>query len=87
MTGIPGFWRGTVASLYRQVPGIAMFYGILEVIQPKTWSDRIIAGCVARSTATTIFLPLVVIKTQIEWGSGKSMGEVSRRIYKMEAEL
>ena len=47
-SGIPGFWRGTVASLNRQVPGIAMFYGVLEKIQPKTNSERIAAGCIAR---------------------------------------
>ena len=47
-SGVPGFWRGTVASLYRQVPGIAMFYGVLEKLQPKTASERIGAGCLAR---------------------------------------
>jgi len=83
-SGIPGFWRGTVASLYRQVPGIAMFYGVLEKIQPKTNSERIAAGCIARSTATTIFLPLVVIKTQIEWGNGRTMQEVAKRVYQTE---
>jgi len=37
-----------------------------------------------RSTATTIFLPLVVIKTQIEWGNGRTMQEVAKRIYQTE---
>lgn len=60
-----------------------MFYGILEMAQPKTWDERIVAGCLARSTATTIFLPLVVIKTQIEWGSG-NMGQVARHVYQTE---
>ena len=37
-----------------------------------------------RSTATTIFLPLVVIKTQIEWGNGRTIQEVAKRVYQTE---
>ena len=82
--GYSGLWRGTVASLYRQVPGIAWFYAVIEKMSPKTSTDRVAAGFIARSSATTVFLPLVVIKTQIEWGNGKSIGEVARNIHKSE---
>ncbi|CBY18075.1 unnamed protein product [Oikopleura dioica] len=82
--GFAGLWRGTVASLYRQVPGIAWFYAVIEKMSPKTSSDRIAAGFIARSSATTVFLPLVVIKTQIEWGNGSSIADVARRIHKSE---
>lgn len=37
-----------------------------------------------RSTATTMFLPLVVIKTQIEWGNGRTMQEVAKRVYQTQ---
>ena len=82
--GFPGLWRGTVASLYRQVPGIAWFYAVLEKMSPETSADRIAAGFIARSSATTVFLPLVVIKTQIEWGNGSSIADVARRIHRSE---
>ena len=82
--GIPGFWRGTVASLARQMPGIAMFYGIVEYSSPKTPSQRLITGMAARSIATTIFLPLVVIKTKIEFGSQPNMAKSANFIYKTE---
>ena len=82
--GIPGFWRGTVASLARQMPGIAMFYGIVEYSSPKTPSQRLATGMAARSIATTIFLPLVVIKTKIEFGSQPNMAKSANFIYKTE---
>jgi solute carrier family 25 protein 38 len=66
------------------VPGIAWFYAVIEKMSPKTSADRIAAGFIARSSATTVFLPLVVIKTQIEWGNGSSIGDVARRIHKSE---
>ena len=53
-------------------------------MSPETSADRIAAGFIARSSATTVFLPLVVIKTQIEWGNGSSIGDVARRIHKSE---
>ena len=73
-----------MASLYRQVPGIAMFYGMLEIINPQTWQERMAAGCFARSTATIVFLPMVVIKTQIEWGAHKNITNVAKFVYKNE---
>lgn len=82
--GIPGFWRGTVASLARQMPGIAMFYGIVEFSSPKTPSQRLITGMSARSIATMIFLPLVVIKTKIEFGSQPNMAKSANFIYQTE---
>jgi len=82
--GIPGFWRGTIASLARQMPGIAMFYGIVEFSSPKTSTERLITGMTARSIATTIFLPLVVIKTKIEFGSQPNMAKSANFIYKTE---
>lgn len=82
--GISGFWRGTIASLARQLPGIAMFYGIVEFAGPKTSTERLITGMAARSTATTIFLPLVVIKTKIEFGSQPNMKKSVQFIYKNE---
>ena len=82
--GIPGFWRGTVASLARQMPGIAMFYGIVEFSSPKTPTQRLVTGMTARSIATTIFLPLVVIKTKIEFGSQPNMVKSANFIYKTE---
>jgi len=82
--GFPGLWRGTVASLYRQVPGIAWFYAVLEKMSPETSAERVAAGFIARSSATTVFLPLVVIKTQIEWGNGSSIADVARRIHRSE---
>ena len=82
--GIPGFWRGTVASLARQMPGIAMFYGIVEYSSPKTPSQRLATGMAARSIATTIFLPLVVIKTKIEFGSQPNMAKSANFIFQTE---
>lgn len=72
-SGLPGFWRGTIASLSRQMPGIAMFYGIVEYSSPNTASERLITGMTARSIATAVFLPLVVVKTKIEFGSQPNM--------------
>lgn len=82
--GISSFWRGTAASLARQIPGIALFYCMIEALNPKTSGERLMAGTVARSTATTIFLPLVVIKTKIEFGIQANMVQSSKFIYKSE---
>ena len=60
--GLAGFWRGTTASLWRQVPGIALFYTIIESSPSSTRSERLQTGFIARTTATTLLLPLVVIK-------------------------
>ena len=82
--GISSFWRGTAASLARQIPGIALFYCMIEALNPKTSGERLMAGTVARSTATTIFLPLVVIKTKIEFGIQPNMVQSSKFIYQSE---
>ena len=80
--GLAGFWRGTTASLWRQVPGIALFYTIIESSPSSTRSERLQTGFIARTTATTLLLPLVVIKTKIEFGLSRGMAEATRQIYR-----
>ena len=67
---------------FAKVPGIALFYTIIEASQAKTRTERFQAGFIARTTATTLLLPLVVIKTKIEFGLADGMISASRQIYK-----
>jgi len=80
--GVKGLWRGTTASLWRQVPGIAIFYTIIESSPSKTRAERLKTGFIARTTATTLLLPLVVIKTKIEFGISTGMADATREIYR-----
>jgi len=77
--GFLGLWRGTMPSIYRNVPGSACYFGSLEVIRtllatvfpPGSGSryhpmQNIIAGGLARGTVGFILLPITVIKARFE---------------------
>ncbi|VDL91189.1 unnamed protein product [Schistocephalus solidus] len=67
------FWSGTVPALWRCVPGIALYFSTLNLLE----------GCSARSVVGTTLLPFTVVKTRAEAGlsEGLSMFACLRKIY------
>uniref|UniRef100_A0A915ADF0 Solute carrier family 25 member 38 n=1 Tax=Parascaris univalens TaxID=6257 RepID=A0A915ADF0_PARUN len=65
-------WRGIVPTLLRVVPGVAVYFGCLEV--GRTFVPRganknasnFLLGAVSRSVAVALLMPATVIKTRFE---------------------
>lgn len=79
--GITGLWKGYTATILRDVPFSAMYWPTYETIKRQmlrhstdpttpTMSQSFIAGAISGSIASTVTLPMDVIKThrQIELG-------------------
>jgi solute carrier family 25 protein 39/40 len=86
--GILGLWKGYSATLYRDVPFSAIYWPFYEAFRNALVSDEhlfgssFVAGILAGSIASTVTLPMDVIKTrrQIQWGetflfNGKNGGQ------------
>jgi solute carrier family 25 protein 39/40 len=70
--GLGGLWKGLSATLMRDVPFSALYWPCYEFLKPPEYNfgQTFIAGAVAGSIASTVTLPMDVIKTrfQIELG-------------------
>jgi len=77
--GLSGLWRGTIPSIYRNVPGSALYFGSLEAIRsglssvftPTAGSryhtmQNLIAGGLSRGVVGMVLLPITVIKSRFE---------------------
>jgi len=77
--GLFGLWRGTIPSIYRNVPGSALYFGSLEAIRsvlsevftPTKGSryhtmQNLIAGGLARGAVGVVLTPITVIKSRFE---------------------
>ncbi|BHF77452.1 hypothetical protein SprV_0602055700 [Sparganum proliferum] len=83
------FWSGTVPALWRCVPGIALYFSTLNLLEsrfPKTgWLavDSFLLGSTTRSVVGATLLPFTVVKARAEAGltEGLSMFACLRKIY------
>lgn len=77
--GIRGFYRGLLATVYRQFPSFVIYFGSYDIIkstllqqqqqqlfQQQTLLASIIAGGIAGSLSWAIIYPLDLIKTRIQ---------------------
>ncbi|KHN79368.1 Solute carrier family 25 member 38 [Toxocara canis] len=70
--GVLDLWRGIVPTLLRVVPGVAVYFGCLEIgrtFVPKESNENaanFLLGAVSRSVAAALLMPATVIKTRFE---------------------
>ena len=79
--GLLGLWKGLSATLLRDVPFSAVYWPCYEYLRPTEFSfvDTAIAGAVAGSTASTLTLPMDVIKTRLQLELGESGVKLKNR--------
>ncbi|VDN06989.1 unnamed protein product [Thelazia callipaeda] len=70
--GIFDLWRGTLPTLLRVVPGVALYFGCLQIGQnitshlENTYHKNFILGSLSRTVAALLLMPVTVIKTRFE---------------------
>uniref|UniRef100_A0A7E4VJI5 Mitochondrial glycine transporter n=1 Tax=Panagrellus redivivus TaxID=6233 RepID=A0A7E4VJI5_PANRE len=69
--GLLGYWKGLTPTLWRVVPGVSVYFGLIEasrvfVIEPQHAWEHFIVGTGARSCAAVILHPTTLIKTRLE---------------------
>ena len=66
--GVIGLWKGYSATLLRDVPFSAIYWGVYENFRPKEYNfqENFIAGALSGTIASTITLPMDVIKTRLQ---------------------
>ncbi|KAK9711974.1 Mitochondrial carrier protein [Popillia japonica] len=90
---ITGLWRGMTPSLSRCVPGVGLYFSILDYLKSSFFLDKapgplesICLGVVARSISGIILIPMTVVKTRFESGvyGYNSVANALREIYRTE---
>ncbi|EFX71442.1 hypothetical protein DAPPUDRAFT_327070 [Daphnia pulex] len=88
-------WSGLIPSLWRCVPGVAIYFTSLEVMQSvlleggnqplDPWHALVVAAS-ARCVAGVLLMPFTVIKTRFESGhfKYKNVAEALSSIYRLE---
>lgn len=69
-----GLWKGTSATVMRNVPGSAMYFLALHEIKPLLASGKMMnsdavnisGGIIARVTVGYVMMPITVIKIRME---------------------
>uniref|UniRef100_A0A0N5AIF3 Mitochondrial glycine transporter n=1 Tax=Syphacia muris TaxID=451379 RepID=A0A0N5AIF3_9BILA len=70
--GVLDLWRGVVPTLFRVVPGVALYFGFLEACQYSTYFEKyphfrnFFVGFMCRSCTVALLMPATVIKTRFE---------------------
>jgi solute carrier family 25, member 38 len=72
--GLLGLWRGTVPSVCRMVPGSALYFSMLSMIQSSfqlntsrfSIPENLMAGGIARAITSMTLLPISVVKVRYE---------------------
>lgn len=77
--GPRGLYRGLNVSLARTVPGVAMYFGMLNALKshmsgPCTPMQDLALGMTARIAVGTVLVPLTVVKTRVESGAFQYAG-------------
>ncbi len=67
--GVPGLWKGFTATLLRDVPFSALYWPFYEYLRPVEYNfpETFLAGAVAGSIASTLTLPMDVVKVKKTW--------------------
>ena len=73
--GIKGLWKGYSATILRDVPFSAIYWGMYENLRPKEFSfqQTLIAGAISGAVASTVTLPMDVIKTRLQIELGEKI--------------
>ena len=73
--GLVGLWKGYGATLLRDVPFSAIYWGVYENFRPKEYNfqQNFVAGAVSGTIASTITLPMDVIKTRLQMELGEKI--------------
>lgn len=73
--GVIGLWKGYSATLLRDVPFSAIYWGVYENFRPKEYNfqQNFIAGALSGTIASTITLPMDVIKTRLQIELGEKI--------------
>ncbi|EDO45549.1 predicted protein [Nematostella vectensis] len=71
---VAGLWRGLTPSIYRCVPGVAMYFTSLHGLSSFVSEDpsplqSIVLGATARTIAGVCMMPVTVVKTRYESGN------------------
>jgi solute carrier family 25, member 38 len=87
--GIRGLWRGTIPTLYRIVPGSALYFGMLGMIQSCTQlttgkgtlsaHENLLIGGISRAMVGTILLPISVVKVRYEVSGDNNSKQKARK--------
>ena len=72
--GTLGLWKGLSATLLRDVPFSAVYWPCYEYLKPANYqfTQTFLAGAVAGSIASTVTLPMDVLKTRLQIELGES---------------
>eukprot|EP01080_Neovahlkampfia_damariscottae_P003538 gene3538-6273_t len=92
-SGIKGFWKGTIPTIYRVVPGAGIYYSMIHYfsMQKKKYKnemnflDNFSIGFFSRFIATFILSPVTLIKTRFEfYPSNIGFVETLKSIWRVE---
>ena len=76
--GMLGLWRGTIPSICRMVPGSALYFSMLSMLQSSfqlntnrkvSIPKNLMAGGIARAITSMALLPVSVVKVRYEVSS------------------
>ncbi|XP_050299679.1 mitochondrial glycine transporter-like isoform X2 [Anthonomus grandis grandis] len=90
---IKGLWKGMVPSLARCVPGVGLYFCILDYTKfhylkgkTPTALESVTMGFCARSLSGAILIPITVVKTRFESGvyDYNSLASALKQIYRTE---
>jgi len=75
--GVLTLWRGSRPALLTAVPSAAIFFTLVDVFNKKlsskegnSTSASLLSGALARTVATTITAPAILLKTRFESNEG-----------------
>ncbi len=74
--GIWGFWRGTVATVIRNVPGVALYFSSLQILRTSAQKTlkveklspqvNLVCGATGRAAVGVVLMPFTVVKSRLE---------------------
>ena len=92
-SGLFGFWKGTIPTIYRVVPGAGIYYSMIHYFKNQKLKfkkdlnsfDNFSIGFLSRFIATFILSPVTLIKTRFEfYPSNIGFAETLKSIWQVE---
>lgn len=79
--GLPGLYKGTAATLFRDIPFSVVFFSMNSSLRQYLTDDKghlpiskvFLAGIAAGSTAATLSTPMDVVKTRLQASAGEAV--------------